>query len=96
MYLPTPKTGNYFGSNYTLYSYFDARSNKCPFQKSKGCTSPPVIFVPGHLGQYQQGRSIGAHGFRLGHVKERKPEEVRFDVGERSDPQEDCDGLLAA
>ena len=70
--------GGRFG-NYSMKFFRDMRDQSRPWSR-EGCSSPPVIFVPGHLGQFEQGRSLGAHGFRLGHVR---GGDVRMDGAER-------------
>ena len=50
-------------STYTLYRYSDRR------KITPQCSSPPVIFVPGHWGSHEQGRSFGGHSVNMGYVR---------------------------
>ncbi|GMI59860.1 hypothetical protein ScalyP_jg6661 [Parmales sp. scaly parma] len=50
--------------NYKLFEYKDARmGDRSP--STKLCIHHPVVFLPGHWGSHEQGRSVASHGYDL-------------------------------
>ena len=63
--------GSEFPDNYKLYQYVDRR---LPDLDQISCIADPVLFVPGHWGTHEQGRSLGSVGLGFGglHDKPKK------------------------
>jgi len=65
-----PSTNVTHPKHYKLYKFYDVRDprhDQFRDKVSKCHDNPghPVLFVPGHWGNYDQARSLGAHGIRL-------------------------------